>query len=147
MALLTQTANDVASETPFLIPDHALSEKFLAASGPGGQNVNKVAAACQLRVDIFALGLHPDAYARLKTLAGSRMTAGGELIITAQRFRTQEGNRTDARVRAGLLIARALIRPERRIATKVGKAAKARRIDSKKARGTVKAARGRVALD
>ncbi len=137
----------MANEPPFIIPDHALAEKFLAASGPGGQNVNKVATACQLRVDIVALGLHPDAYARLKTLAGSRMTSGGELVITARRFRTQEGNRVDARVRAGLLIARALIRPERRIATKVGKAAKARRIDTKKARGTVKATRGRVALE
>lgn len=134
-------------EASFIIPDHALSEKFLAASGPGGQNVNKVASACQLRVDIFALGLHPDAYARLKTLAGSRMTAGGELVIMAQRFRTQEGNRVDARARAGLLIARALVRPERRIATKPGKAAKARRVTTKKARATVKAARGRVALE
>ena len=134
-------------ESTFLIPDHALSEKFLAGTGPGGQNVNKVATACQLRVDIYALGLHPDAYARLKLLAGSRMTAGGELVITAQRFRTQEGNRVDARRRASELIARALVRPERRIATKPGKAAKARRIDTKKARGTVKAARGRVTVE
>lgn len=134
----------MATGTPFIIPDHALSEKFLAASGPGGQNVNKVATACQLRVDVFALGLHPDAYHRLKILAGSRMTAAGELIITAQRFRTQESNRADARDRAGALIAKALVRPERRIATKPGKAAKARRVDSKKARGTIKSARGRV---
>ncbi|MEQ1725110.1 MAG: alternative ribosome rescue aminoacyl-tRNA hydrolase ArfB [Sphingopyxis sp.] len=131
-------------ETPFLIPDHALSEKFITASGPGGQNVNKVASACQLRVDVAALGLHPDAYQRLKALAGSRMTSGSELVITAQRFRTQEGNRADARARAEALIARALIRPERRIATKPGKAAKARRIDTKKARSSIKAARGRV---
>ena len=82
-----------------IIPEEALSEKFLAATGPGGQNVNKVATACQLRVDVFKLGLSPDAYERLKTIAGSRMTIGGELIITARRFRTQEANREDARRR------------------------------------------------
>ncbi|MEQ1687679.1 MAG: alternative ribosome rescue aminoacyl-tRNA hydrolase ArfB [Sphingopyxis sp.] len=137
----------MANDRAFALPEQALSEKFITASGPGGQNVNKVASACQLRVDVTALGLHPDATARLKRLAGSRMTAGGELVITAQRFRTQEGNRADARARAEALIARALVRPERRIATKPGKAAKARRIDAKKARGTVKAARGRVTQD
>src|SRR5215218_9302539 len=79
----------------FEIPEDALSERFLAATGPGGQNVNKVATACQLRVDVFRLGLAPHAYDRLKQLAGSRMTTGGELIITARRYRTQEGNRAD----------------------------------------------------
>ena len=132
------------TDLPYALPEAALSEKFLAGTGPGGQNVNKVASVCQLRVDVFALGLHPDAYQRLKTLAGSRMTSAGELIITAQRFRTQEANRTDARTRAATLIAKALIRPERRIATKPGKAAKARRIEGKKIRGAVKSSRGRV---
>ena len=80
-----------------VIPEDALSEKFLAATGPGGQNVNKVATACQLRVDVFKLGLSPDVYERLKAIAGSRMTDGGELVITARRFRTQEANREDAR--------------------------------------------------
>ena len=126
------------------IPEAAISEKFLAGSGPGGQNVNKVATACQLRVNVFALGLPPDAYRRLKTLAGSKMTIDGELVILARQFRTQEANRADARERLGALIDQALIRPEKRIKTKPSKAAKARRVDSKKARSTVKAGRGRV---
>ena len=126
------------------IPEAAISEKFLAGSGPGGQNVNKVATACQLRVDVFALGLSPDAYRRLKTLAGSKMTNEGELVILARSHRTQEANRADARERLGALIDQALVRPERRIKTKPSKAAKAKRVDSKKARSTVKAGRGRV---
>ena len=129
------------------VPENAISEKFLAGTGPGGQNVNKVATACQLRVNVYALGLDPDAYRRLKALAGSRMTSEGELIILARRYRTQEANRTDARQRLSDLIDAALVRPERRIKTKPSKAAKARRIDSKKARSTVKSGRGRVRLD
>jgi ribosome-associated protein len=129
------------------LPEAALSERFLAASGPGGQNVNKVATACQLRVDVFALGLAPDVWQRLKTLAGSKLTNGGELVITAQRFRTQEANRADARLRAAELIARAHKRPERRVATKPSRAAKSRRTDAKKARGTIKAGRAPVRLD
>ena len=126
------------------IPESAISEKFLAGSGPGGQNVNKVATACQLRVDVFALGLAPDTYRRLKALAGSKMTAAGELVILARSFRTQEANRADARARLSELIDAALIRPERRIKTKPSKAAKAKRVDSKRARSTIKAGRGRV---
>ncbi|MBO9697754.1 MAG: aminoacyl-tRNA hydrolase [Sphingopyxis sp.] len=126
------------------IPESAISEKFLAGSGPGGQNVNKVATACQLRVDVFALGLAPDAYRRLRELAGSRMTSAGELVILARGFRTQEANRADARARLNELVDAALVRPERRIKTKPSKAAKARRVDSKKARSAVKAGRGRV---
>ena len=129
------------------IPESAITEKFLAGSGPGGQNVNKVATACQLRVDVFALGLAPDAYRRLKTLAGSRMTAAGELVILARSFRTQEANRADARARLNERVEAALIRPEKRIKTKPSKAAKAKRVDSKKARSSVKAGRGRVRLD
>ncbi len=126
------------------IPEAAISEKFLAGSGPGGQNVNKVATACQLRVDVFALGLPPDAYRRLKVLAGSKMTTDGELVILARQFRTQEANRADARARLNALVDQALVRPEKRIKTKPSKAAKARRVDGKKARSAVKAGRGRV---
>ena len=129
------------------IPESAITEKFLAGSGPGGQNVNKVATACQLRVDVFALGLAPDAYRRLKTLAGSKMTSAGELVILARSFRIQEANRADARARLNELVDAALVRPEKRIKTRPSKAAKARRVDTKKARSSVKAGRGRVHLD
>ena len=129
------------------LPEEALSESFLAATGPGGQNVNKVATACQLRADVFKLGLAPEVYQRLKAIAGSRMTAGGELLITARRFRTQEANRADARARLAEMIARAHIAPKKRKPTRPSKAAKAKRVDTKKQRSTVKATRGRVRLD
>jgi ribosome-associated protein len=130
-----------------IIPDEALSERFLAATGPGGQNVNKVATACQLRVDVFKLGLPIHAYERLKTIAGSRMTTGGELIITARRFRTQEANREDARRRLAEMLAEAHLVQRKRKPTRPSRAAKAKRIDEKKGRGAIKSARGRVRLD
>ncbi len=129
------------------IPEEALSERFLAATGPGGQNVNKVATACQLRADVYKLGLSPEVYARLKTIAGSRLTIGGELVITARRFRTQEANRADARARLAEMIAEAHIVQAKRRPTRPGKAAKARRMEAKAQRSTVKAARGTVRLD
>jgi ribosome-associated protein len=130
-----------------VIPEEALSERFLAATGPGGQNVNKVATACQLRCDVFRLGLPPHAYEKLKSLAGSRMTAGGELLITARNYRTQEANREDARKRLAELIAAAHVRQAKRRPTKPSRAAKAKRVDAKKGRSAVKAARGKVRLD
>jgi ribosome-associated protein len=130
-----------------VIPDEALSEKFLAATGPGGQNVNKVATACQLRVDVYKLGLTPEAFVRLKSIAGSKLTIGGELVITARRYRTQEANREDARSRLAEMIAEAHIVQARRRPTKPSKAAKARRVDAKKGRSAIKQGRGKVSWD
>src|SRR6476646_4596440 len=129
------------------IPEDALGESFLAATGPGGQNVNKVATAVQLRVDVFRLGLHPDVYQRLRALAGSRMTGAGELLITARRFRTQDANRADARRRLAEMLAAAHIAPRKRKPTRPSRAAKAHRVDKKKQRSAVKQTRGRVELD
>ncbi|MBN9505484.1 MAG: aminoacyl-tRNA hydrolase [Altererythrobacter sp.] len=119
-------------------------ESFIAASGPGGQNVNKVATAVQLRLDVFALRLEPPVFHRLKALAGSRMTARGEIVIAARRLRTQEANREDARARLVELIAQALAEPKKRAKSRVNRVGKAQRLKAKKARGTVKANRGKV---
>ncbi len=129
------------------LPEAALSETFLAASGPGGQNVNKVATACQLRCDVFALGLTPDVYQRLKVLAGSRLTGEGEIVITARSHRSQEANRLEARERLTELIARAFVRPVKRKPTKPSRSAKAKRVDAKKGRGAIKQGRRRVTLE
>lgn len=129
------------------LPEDALEERFLAATGPGGQNVNKVATAVQLRLDVFALRLHPDVYQRLKDLAGSRWTKEGEILVTARAHRTQDANRAEARERMAELVWKAHQRPAKRVKTKPSRAAKARRVDEKKGRSAVKAGRGKVRLD
>jgi ribosome-associated protein len=129
------------------LPEELITESFLAATGPGGQNVNKVATACQLRVDVYALGLAPYAFRQLKVLAGSKMTLSGELIVTARSHRSREANREDARKRVIALIDKAHFRAARRVPTKPSKAAKAKRVDTKKGRATVKKNRGRPDLE
>ncbi|MGB5485384.1 alternative ribosome rescue aminoacyl-tRNA hydrolase ArfB [Parasphingorhabdus sp.] len=129
------------------IPESAITETFLAASGPGGQNVNKVATTVQMRVDIYALGLEPYAFRKLKTLAGRKMTSGGELIITVRAYRTREANRAEARRRVNEMVEQAYERDARRIKTRPSRAAKARRVDTKKKKSNVKKMRGKPGLD
>ncbi|TCM16985.1 ribosome-associated protein [Novosphingobium sp. PhB165] len=123
------------------------SESFIAASGPGGQNVNKVATAVQLRLNVYALRLAPPVFARLKELAGSRMTSGGELMFTARRFRTQEANRADARERLAEMLRDAHKLPEKRAKSRLNRVGKEQRLKGKKLRGSVKAGRGKVSFD
>ena len=126
------------------IREHELDERFVRASGPGGQNVNKVATAVELRFDVGASPLDEDVKARLIALAGKRMTSGGVLLIDSREHRTQAQNRAAARERLVELVRRAAARPKSRKRTRPTQGARERRLAAKVRRARVKAGRGRV---
>src|SRR5882672_4572539 len=128
-----------------VIEDRELEERFVRASGPGGQNVNKVSTAVELRFDVSASSLPPDVKQRLMTLAGNRMIADGVLLIDSREHRTQAQNREAARARLLALLQQAAKRPKTRRPTKPKRAAKEKRLESKRQRSEVKSLRGRGA--
>ena len=125
------------------IDEKDLDERFVRASGPGGQNVNKVSTAVELRFNLAAAPLPEDAKDRLRTLAGSKLTADGVLLIDSREYRLQSQNREAARARLASLIRQALVKPRTRRPSKPKAAAREKRLTDKKRRADIKAARGR----
>jgi ribosome-associated protein len=131
-----------------VIPDRDYSLVFVRSGGPGGQNVNKVATAAQLRFDLAGTAvLAPRVKARLGTLAGQRLTDEGSVLIIARNHRTQEGNRREAEGRLAELLRRALVEPKVRHATRPTRASKERRLESKTRRSGTKSGRGKIHHD
>ena len=127
------------------IPENELDEQFVRASGPGGQNVNKVSTAVQLRFNVVSSpSLSEAVRARLMKLAATRINANGELVVIAQRFRTQAQNRADARDRLAALVRSALHAPQKRRPTSPTAGSKRRRVESKQRRGELKRARTKI---
>jgi ribosome-associated protein len=133
----------IAINDDIVIDEREIEERFVRASGPGGQNVNKLSTAVQIRFDAMAsASLDEATKARLKRRAGRRMTADGVIVIVAQRFRTQEANRRDARNRLAALIKAATVAPKPRRPTRPSLGARRQRMEDKKRRGQIKALRG-----